>query len=576
MERLFARFTSLFCLSLVVSLDAAVVQTATGFDGWYTSAGASIVSIVAGIDEHGRAGLDSHSITDSPAAPHASFTHSPGKPMIGGLLEFDAGGSSDTDGHVILYQWDWGDGQTDTAVVPTITHIYDGTPALDTVTLTVTDNDGLTNSTSTELDLRLENGDILLCRSYQSFAPGFWSHAGIYNKPLNRVIEARPEGVGDFPLHDWTWPAGKTCVRAFRVSADQAIRDQAVTFATGQRGKEYDWFLGFGKQAEGQGPLAGKWYGSELIWAAYFNASGGEIDLDSWRWGPSITPTELEQSSRTEVVGEHMESVPNTIYTEPFGGCAFSPVDLVITNPAGLILSKNRNEIPGARYEEDDVDGDGVLDDLFCIPEPTDGTYVVLAVAVPGVSPDKTYLLTTMFGHHARTLAADIAIRDIPPAGYHVRVPLGVAAVHRFWSPADSRHFYTIRAPERDKLINDYTDVWTYEDLAWYAWPDARDTACLPVHRFWSEVLNAHFYTISETEKSKLISNYPHIWTYEGLAFYAYPEGIQPPEAIPVYRLWSDSLSCHFYTMSQAEKDKLLNNYPGVWSYEGIAWYAFP
>ena len=39
---------------------------------------------------------------------------------------------------------------------------------------------------------------------------------------------------------------------------------------------------------------------------------------------------------------------------------------------------------------------------------------------------------------------------------------------------------------------------------------------------FWSHGVETHFYTMSKTEKNKLIDNYPHVWTYEGVAWYVY------------------------------------------------------
>jgi len=151
----------------------------------------------------------------------------------------------------------------------------------------------------------------------------------------------------------------------------------------------------------------------------------------------------------------------------------------------------------------------------------------------------------------------------------------GVCRMYRFWSPAKSRHFYTINESEKDKLIGIHSDVWTYEGIVYYAFAEDSEPGLVPVYRFWSPVLVAHFYTTSESEKQKLIDNYPHVWTYEGIAFYAYPEGQQPQDANSVYRFWSDTLGAHFYTISETEKNKLIDNYSHVWTYEGVAWYAY-
>jgi hypothetical protein len=146
--------------------------------------------------------------------------------------------------------------------------------------------------------------------------------------------------------------------------------------------------------------------------------------------------------------------------------------------------------------------------------------------------------------------------------------------VYRFWSPGYERHFYTISKLEKEKVLTVYPQVWTYEGAVYRTFRDDSDPACRPVHRFWSERLTGHFYTISEREKNKLINEYAGIWTYEGIAFYAYPEGQQPAWTYPVHRFWSESKGTHFYTMDEAEKDRLLSKYADVWEYEGMAWYA--
>jgi len=146
--------------------------------------------------------------------------------------------------------------------------------------------------------------------------------------------------------------------------------------------------------------------------------------------------------------------------------------------------------------------------------------------------------------------------------------------VYRFWSAQTGKHFFTSRESEKAKLIEQYSHVWVFEGIAYYAY--ARDTEpnLMPVYRFWSDKNTAHFYTISEAERDKLITEYAEVWTFEGEAFYAYSEGQQPEGAKPVQRFWSDTTSAHFYTISEAEMNKLIDQYSHVWTHEGIAWYA--
>jgi hypothetical protein len=104
---------------------------------------------------------------------------------------------------------------------------------------------------------------------------------------------------------------------------------------------------------------------------------------------------------------------------------------------------------------------------------------------------------------------------------------------------------------------------------------NGRDPDLAPVYRFWSDKLGGHFYTIDEAEKSRLIQDYSTVWTFEGVAFYAYPPEKAPVGSKPVYRFWSDSLGRHFYSISETEKQKLVDEQSKVWTLEGVAWYAF-
>ncbi len=157
-----------------------------------------------------------------------------------------------------------------------------------------------------------------------------------------------------------------------------------------------------------------------------------------------------------------------------------------------------------------------------------------------------------------------------------VKISFGtLVPVYRFWSPANQRHFYTISEAERDKLINNYPDeIWTYEGPVYRAFADNSQPGVAPVYRFWSAQYTSHFYTINEAERDKLRNNYGDIWTFEGTAFYAYAASFQPPGVYPVYRFVSLREGNHFYTIKEAEKNKLINLYSDIWLHEKIAWYA--
>jgi hypothetical protein len=156
------------------------------------------------------------------------------------------------------------------------------------------------------------------------------------------------------------------------------------------------------------------------------------------------------------------------------------------------------------------------------------------------------------------------------------RAPAGTEAVLRFVSPVFGCQFHTASDPETLKLVDNYPDVWTFEGVGFYALPSASLAGALPVYRFWSPVLLSHFYTISESEKNKLIDVYPDVWAYEEVAFFAFAADVRPAETVPMYRLWNSQTGCHRYTFSETERDELINNFPDIWIYEEIAWYAYP
>jgi len=153
---------------------------------------------------------------------------------------------------------------------------------------------------------------------------------------------------------------------------------------------------------------------------------------------------------------------------------------------------------------------------------------------------------------------------------------LGLGPVYRFWSPSTGLHFYTISGLERDWLIADYPHVWQYEGIAYYAFYRNSEANLAPVYRLWSAATDDHLWTTSESERDGLLTDFPDEWIDEGIVFYAYAPGKPPLGTSPVYRFWSDKLAVHFYTIDEKERDKLIEEYPDVWTLEGIAYHAYP
>jgi len=85
-------------------------------------------------------------------SPVALFNYTPLTPVAGELIMFNASSSHDPEGYIANYKWDFGDGNVTSKIGPIIDHIYFSSGNY-TVNLTVTDNDGLSDSTTKYINI---------------------------------------------------------------------------------------------------------------------------------------------------------------------------------------------------------------------------------------------------------------------------------------------------------------------------------------------------------------------------------------------------------------------------------------
>jgi len=266
--------------------------------------------------------------------------------------------------------------------------------------------------------IELEPGDLLFCRSCKSVVPGYWTHVGMYIGG-GQVVEALSDkGVAITSLESWNFP-NKTCVAYARViNANNEIKGKAVSFAINQLYKPYDnpfFPIPSRKQSN---PDSGSWYCSELVWAAYLNASDGQIDIEYTPDNFGITPKEIYIDDDIEEIGGHRENCSRVglfFYTH-------SPVDISVVDPNGLIVNKEISEIPGAIYAEDDLDNDGDLDDWIGIPEPEIGTYQIMILPEPSASLEETYDFEVGYGEKFFIWAKNTPISKIPEEPYLIQL----------------------------------------------------------------------------------------------------------------------------------------------------------
>jgi len=144
-------------------------------------------------------------------------------------------------------------------------------------------------------------------------------------------------------------------------------------------------------------------------------------------------------------------------------------------------------------------------------------------------------------------------------------------SIYRFFNKMKGNHFYTKNKSEKNNIRNTLQNEWNYEGVAYKAY-DSADANILPLYRFWNKKTGFHFYTQNEGEKNNLINNLSDTWNYEGVAYYAY--STNQPGSIPLYRFFNKIKGNHFYTKNATEKNNIITTLSNEWNYEGEAWYV--
>jgi len=125
--------------------------------------------------------------------PVASFTYTPSVPIVGEEITFDGSSSHDPNGAIVTYAWDFGDGNTGNGIIAT--HAYTS-PGTFTVTLNVTDNEGLWNTVSTSITIDSERTIVQeFTVDRITFAIYITSNSTVSNVTFNRAFT--PEGLPD-------------------------------------------------------------------------------------------------------------------------------------------------------------------------------------------------------------------------------------------------------------------------------------------------------------------------------------------------------------------------------------------
>ncbi|MDO8604625.1 MAG: peptidoglycan DD-metalloendopeptidase family protein [bacterium] len=107
-----------------------------------------------------------------------------------------------------------------------------------------------------------------------------------------------------------------------------------------------------------------------------------------------------------------------------FSVSVYSPVDVIITDPDGLILSKTQNDF-GANadyFELTESDGDYTLEyEIASVDQLKSGDYAIRVVPESGAQPDDVYTIKTTVCGNTVSLSENTPVKYIPDTSYIIR-----------------------------------------------------------------------------------------------------------------------------------------------------------
>jgi uncharacterized protein YycO len=173
------------------------------------------------------------------------------------------------------------------------------------------------NTYTEPLDLTLKDGDLIFIRTAWWDIPfnivlNEYTHVGMYiggQWMIESILTENPRsnslaGVVVTPLSGWSYPSETFATLVRVITANDRIRENAVGFALSKLGQGYDlnvWSKSVNKP---------NYYCSELIWAAYYKASKGRINLGNKKRGGVWPDDIMNDTVNTRVIGYHHEHHP--------------------------------------------------------------------------------------------------------------------------------------------------------------------------------------------------------------------------------------------------------------------------
>jgi len=141
-------------------------------------------------------------------------------------------------------------------------------------------------------------------------------------------------------------------------------------------------------------------------------------------------------------------------------------------------------------------------------------------------------------------------------------------AVYRFFNKTGGVHFYSASDAEFLNTLDNLAGTFTYDGIA-YRVQLAGTEGSVPLYRFYNAARGVHFYTASEAEKSDVVQNHSDVYRFEGVAYSVRIDG----RGTPVHRYYVPARNTHFYTADTSEIS-LNSGLSDSYHYEGVGYWV--
>jgi len=148
--------------------------------------------------------------------------------------------------------------------------------------------------------------------------------------------------------------------------------------------------------------------------------------------------------------------------------------------------------------------------------------------------------------------------------------------VYRFFNMQAGVHFYTASDEEFMNVYKNLSGTFHYDGIAYYVpWGagddvDFENPNTTPLYRFFNKKAGVHFFTMSEQEKNTVMNTLSDTYVFEGVAYWVTGD---PVGTLPVHRFYLPSRNTHFFTADDSEIFRPSAQLSNVYQYEGIGYY---